>query len=87
MTLDPYASRLYKRNRRLVLEAAAGKCYVPGCGRVATTADHIVALALGGSHDIENLRACCWHHNSAGGAQIKNELRRAKKIGHRSRRW
>jgi 5-methylcytosine-specific restriction endonuclease McrA len=84
---DPYKSRQYQRNRRLVLDAAEGRCYWPGCRRLATTADHIVPLARGGDHSAGNLRPCCWHHNSQGGAQITNQIKQNRRMGLRSRRW
>jgi 5-methylcytosine-specific restriction endonuclease McrA len=70
-----------------VLAASDGKCSVPGCTRPATTADHIVALRLGGDHSVDNLRPMCPHHNSSLGAKLTNEIRAAKKLGRRSRRW
>ncbi|HEY2301932.1 MAG TPA: HNH endonuclease signature motif containing protein [Acidimicrobiales bacterium] len=79
-----YRSRQYQHNRLLVLAAAAGRCYMPGCQRLATTADHIVPLCEGGGHAVENLRACCAHHNSVGAARLMNERR---SLGRRSRRW
>jgi hypothetical protein len=72
-----YASSDYRRNRHLVLELAGGKCFWPGCDRSATTADHIIPVAAGGTNAFANLRAACLHHNSAGGAQIANVIRSA----------
>jgi 5-methylcytosine-specific restriction endonuclease McrA len=79
-----YGAWLYRHNRLVVLADAMGQCYVAGCRRPATTADHIVPLSAGGSHALTNLRACCPHHNSVGGAHIANERRR---VGRRSRSW
>ena len=87
MTGDPYKSLVYRRNRALVLEAAGGQCYWPGCDRPATTADHKLPLRLGGSHDISNLRAACVHHNSSGGAEITNRIKAGRRVGRRSRGW
>jgi 5-methylcytosine-specific restriction endonuclease McrA len=81
---SPYHSKLYQRNRLVVLAEASGRCYVPGCLRLATTADHIVPLCEGGAHTLDNLRACCPHHNSVGAAQITN---RRLTLGRRSRVW
>lgn len=40
-----------------------GKCV--GCGeRMPLTRDHIVPLALGGTHDIENIQPLCRNCNS-----------------------
>ena len=86
---DPYASTLYQRNRRLVLEAAGYLCQIkaPGCRGLATTCDHIHPLAYGGSHDITNLRAACYHCNSVGGVAIVNRNKAATRVGRRSRAW
>jgi 5-methylcytosine-specific restriction endonuclease McrA len=85
--IDPYASRQYQANRKVVLEAAGFRCQWPGCRSRATTVDHIVPLARGGGHDLANLRASCARCNSQGGVKITNEIRRAKRVGRRSRRW
>jgi 5-methylcytosine-specific restriction endonuclease McrA len=85
ITADPYKSSVYQRNRRLVLEASGWRC--SRCGGVATTADHVLALARGGSHDLANLRALCARCNSQLGAQITNELKARRKVGRQSRRW
>jgi 5-methylcytosine-specific restriction endonuclease McrA len=82
-----YNRASYQTNRRQVLVASEGRCSVAGCPRPATTADHVVPLAKGGAHDVANLRAMCRHHNSALGARLVNEIRAAKKLGRRSRRW
>jgi 5-methylcytosine-specific restriction endonuclease McrA len=87
MKSPAYNRRQYQQNRLVVLATAGGKCYIRGCLRPATTADHIVPLAAGGGNDLTNLRAACPHHNSVGGVAITNEIRRARKIGRRSRRW
>jgi 5-methylcytosine-specific restriction endonuclease McrA len=84
---DPYKAPLYLRNRRLVLEAGGGRCQWPGCRRPATTIDHVVPLARGGTHDLANLRASCARCNSRGGVEITNEKRRLRKLGRRSRAW
>jgi hypothetical protein len=39
------------------------------CGNDATQVDHVIARKLGGSHDLENLVACCAPCNSAKGAK------------------
>jgi hypothetical protein len=43
--------------------------------RPATTVDHVVAVVLGGTHDLSNLRPCCQHCNSSTGASVGNRLR------------
>ena len=45
------------------------------CGAYATTVDHVVAVVLGGSHDLSNLRPCCQQCNSSAGASVGNRLR------------
>ena len=59
----------YQAARRRVL-AASDVCW--RCGRPgATTADHVVPLAHGGSSDDENLRACCLSCNASAGANVR----------------
>ena len=82
-----YNRRQYKRNRALVLEAAGWQCAVTGCRALATTADHVVPVALGGTNDLANLRAMCAAHNYAGGARLTNARRALRQIGRTSRRW
>jgi len=45
------------------------------CGAYATTVDHVVAVVLGGTHDLSNLWPCCQHCNSSAGASVGNRLR------------
>jgi 5-methylcytosine-specific restriction endonuclease McrA len=45
------------------------------CGAYATTVDHVVAVVLGGTHDLSNLRLCCSRCNSSAGASVGNRLR------------
>ncbi len=85
--MSAYSRKEYQVNRLAVLEASGWRCQWPGCDRPARTADHVVPLKAGGSNDIANLRASCGRCNSQGGAAITNELRRARRIGQRSRRW
>jgi 5-methylcytosine-specific restriction endonuclease McrA len=89
VTLDPYASTAYRKARPLVLEAAGYRCQIraPGCTNLATTVDHVVPLAQGGTHAPQNLRAACLHCNSAGGGRITQAKSRARQVGRRSRRW
>jgi 5-methylcytosine-specific restriction endonuclease McrA len=82
---DPYRFALYQRNRRAVLEAAGYRCC--RCGKAANTADHIVPLVMGGTHDLSNLRPMCRRCNSSLGAQLTNRLKMAGKVGRQSRRW
>jgi 5-methylcytosine-specific restriction endonuclease McrA len=85
---NPYNNVAYQRNRRVVLDAAAYRCQmVAGCDRLATTVDHIVPVAYGGTNEIGNLRAACYLHNYQAGVKITNERRRGRRIGRPSRRW
>jgi 5-methylcytosine-specific restriction endonuclease McrA len=84
---DAYHRAEYQRLRLAVLEAAGWQCQWPGCHRRATTVDHVTPLAYGGTNTPGNLRASCWSCNSAGGARVTNELKAARKVGRRSRRW
>jgi len=40
-----------------ILHRDQGICYV--CGRTATTADHVIPISQGGTHDQTNLAAIC----------------------------
>lgn len=84
---SPYDSAEYHANRLIALARANYRCEWPGCTNPASTADHIIPLALGGSHDLTNLRASCQACNSRGGAALSNEARRARRLGRRSRKW
>jgi 5-methylcytosine-specific restriction endonuclease McrA len=85
---DPYKQRIYQTNRKLILDAAGYRCQMqPGCPNVATTADHVIPLSAGGTHDLWNLRASCSRCNSQGGARITNQIKQARRVGRRSRRW
>lgn len=69
------STKRWRRLRLAVLERDAWRCQVPvdASGRIdpagrpcllpATTADHIVPRALGGTDVVENLRAACEPHN------------------------
>ncbi len=50
---SPYATAEYKRNRKIVLEAANWTCHY--CGNPANEADHILPVSLGGSNEVSNL--------------------------------
>ena len=54
----------WKETRALVLRQAGHLCQaLPPCTYPATQVDHIVNLASGGTHDLNNLQALCdWHH-------------------------
>jgi len=54
----------WKETRGLVIQRAVGICqHEDGCTHKGSDVDHIVNLAAGGSHDLNNLRLLCtWHH-------------------------
>lgn len=70
---------VYQRNRRTLLRFRP-RCY--RCGRPATTADHIVPLAEGGSHAITNLRPACEQCNKSRGG-ILGRTRQLARQGRR----
>jgi 5-methylcytosine-specific restriction endonuclease McrA len=80
-----YSHPLYITNRAICLARDKGQCH--WCGGMATTADHVVALAEGGTHDLANLVAACRRCNSSRGAVVTNAVRRARRVGRRSRTW
>lgn len=51
----------WQRIRAAVLKRDGGRCQLglPGCTEVATTADHIIGVAKGGTSALSNLRASC----------------------------
>jgi 5-methylcytosine-specific restriction endonuclease McrA len=85
VTSDPYKSPQYCCNRLEVLQAAGWRCQI--CGGIATTADHVLPLALGGSHDVSNLRPLCRRCDSRLGADLTNEIKARRRPGRQSRRW
>ena len=70
----------YRRNRQTLL-ADNPPCY--RCGKPADTADHIIEVDRGGSHDMDNLRPACRKCNSTTGAIYKAK-RDALKIQNRN---
>jgi 5-methylcytosine-specific restriction endonuclease McrA len=49
-----------------------GRCYL--CGEPATTIDHVIPLARGGSNWPANLRPCCRSCNATKGRRLLAEL-------------
>ena len=84
---DARHRKSYTGQRLAVLDAAGWRCQWPGCTNPATTVDHVIPLAYGGTNDRANLRASCHACNSRGGAAIATEVRRRRLIGRRSRDW
>jgi 5-methylcytosine-specific restriction endonuclease McrA len=55
---------------RAILLARYGEtCLVDGCDNAATNVDHVVALASGGIHDIDNFQTLCGPCNKSKGAK------------------
>lgn len=59
----------YRRHRLIVLAASdiCWRCHKPG----ATTADHVIPRAHGGSNDLSNLRPACARCNYSAGATVR----------------
>jgi 5-methylcytosine-specific restriction enzyme A len=62
---DPYyLTPEWRELRRQTLERDRGVCTVPGCGRAAVVADHIVARKAGGADALHNTRSLCRLHDN-----------------------
>jgi 5-methylcytosine-specific restriction endonuclease McrA len=59
--------------RRAVFAAKGRLCW--WCGRPATTVDHVLAVVLGGTHDLANLVPACQRCNYSRGAALGNRIR------------
>ena len=59
----------YKRNRAEILKDKP-LCHW-GCGKLATTADHLTERAIGGTNDLSNMVASCLNCNSIRGASFQ----------------
>ncbi|MEU0943222.1 HNH endonuclease [Streptomyces canus] len=62
----------YLRNRAALLADGPACVY---CGAPATTADHVIPQARGGTHDLDNLVAACSTCNSAKNNRTPDEWR------------
>jgi 5-methylcytosine-specific restriction endonuclease McrA len=71
--------RLRRRLCALVLDRDAYTCR--WCGGPASTVDHVVARANGGTDSLDNLAAACLPCNSVRGAAVANDRPEP------SRRW
>ncbi len=58
----------YRSNRMQVLEAGGYQCAY--CGAPASTVDHVLPLARGGTSDVDNLVPCCSRCNSSRGGRM-----------------
>jgi len=62
---DPYyLTPEWRELRRQTLERDGGVCIVPGCGRAAVVADHIVSRKEGGADALRNTRSLCRLHDN-----------------------
>lgn len=68
----PFISRI-ALNRKSVLARDNYECQY-GCGRKATTIDHVVPRSRGGQHDWMNVLACCAKCNSKKADKLLSEL-------------
>ena len=59
----------YQQARLRVLARDGYTCH--WCGKAATTADHLIPRARGGSDRDDNLAACCTRCNSSRGANVR----------------
>lgn len=75
----------WEKVRARVFALHGRSCY--RCGAYANTVDHIVALALGGTHDLGNLRPACEKCNKSTGATLGNKLRGARRDGSAGVQW
>lgn len=62
----------WRKTRELVFARYGRRCWK--CGRYADTVDHVVAVALGGTHDLSNLRPACAADNYGSGAALGNRI-------------
>lgn len=64
-----------EKNRLQVLEQAGYRCQMglEGCYGTATQVDHITPKRFGGSDDLDNLQAACWHCDTAKEIELRRE--------------
>lgn len=79
-----YKSPEYLRNRSLAWKRAGARCeLITGgrrCGsRDRCQVDHIINVAAGGTHHLDNLRVLCGHHHNAKTAQEGKGYRAGRK--------
>lgn len=55
-----------------IKEKYGNMCLYPGCNRTDITMDHVIPLALGGTHTADNVQPLCSHHNKKKSAKIKD---------------
>ena len=81
----------YKRNRKLALRRAGGKCeHLENGRRCGSTdhvqCDHITAVTAGGTHHLDNLRILCARHHRSKTAQEGGGYRAGRNRGRGRRR-
>jgi hypothetical protein len=76
---NPEKHRVNEQNRRARIKANGGnitlvewesvlqkyghRCLYPNCERTDLTIDHVVPIALGGTHTVDNVQPLCSYHN------------------------
>lgn len=71
---------LSKTLRAKVFKKCGNKCMLQlqGCAVLATTVEHIVPVALGGTDDLDNLIVACLNCNSKRGGRLGANIRYGK---------
>jgi 5-methylcytosine-specific restriction endonuclease McrA len=64
----------WRKLRAKVFATKGRQCWW-GCGRTATTVDHVVPVAIGGGHELSNLVPSCGRCNYSRGASFGNRMR------------
>jgi 5-methylcytosine-specific restriction endonuclease McrA len=75
-----YVDPVYRRNRAIALEREP-VCHwkIPGvCTGRSTTADHLLAVSLGGDNSLGNLVGACRRCNEARGRDLGNAMKRRR---------
>lgn len=75
----------WETRKRRVLQRDEHRCYLglPGCTGVAVTADHVIPVTQGGTHDLENLAAICGpcHEAKSNQERAAGRARRRARVG------
>ena len=53
----------WSQRRREVIARDGGNCQQPGCYSPGNEVDHVVNIANGGTHELENLQLLCSNHH------------------------
>jgi 5-methylcytosine-specific restriction endonuclease McrA len=75
-----YRDPVYKANRKTVIEREP-RCHwgLRGCTGKSTTADHLIAVAQGGSNELSNLVGACARCNAARGASLGGQTTKSRR--------